>query len=161
MFDGSGVTSPQLSMTLRGSDMQPGWAACRWADWNCRVMCCSSNHQDVRLYCLPLSVWLTEPSQAAAAPAATAAAANATVGSVAPGARRMVAIFDYDPRESSPNNDIEVRLAHTYIFSLETKCSSSLCSLSAPFFYDRLSWPSAQETSYMCLVTWMKMASSM
>lgn len=29
----------------------------------------------------------------------------------APGARRMVAIFDYDPRESSPNTDVEVRPA--------------------------------------------------
>ncbi|KAM6970622.1 peripheral-type benzodiazepine receptor-associated protein 1 [Aplochiton taeniatus] len=28
----------------------------------------------------------------------------------APAARRMVAIFDYDPRESSPNNDIEAEL---------------------------------------------------
>lgn len=28
----------------------------------------------------------------------------------ASGASRMVAIFDYDPRESSPNTDIEVRL---------------------------------------------------
>ncbi|XP_029303591.1 peripheral-type benzodiazepine receptor-associated protein 1 isoform X2 [Cottoperca gobio] len=43
-----------------------------------------------------------DPSQTAAAPAA--------VGNPAPGARRMVAIFDYDPRESSPNNDIEAEL---------------------------------------------------
>lgn len=41
---------------------------------------------------------MTDPSQAAA-PA---------VGNPTPGARRMVAIFDYDPRESSPNTDIEV-----------------------------------------------------
>ncbi|KAM9780709.1 RIMS-binding protein 2 isoform 19-T19 [Syngnathus typhle] len=39
-------------------------------------------------------------SQAAAAPAANSA----------PGSRRMVAIFDYDPRESSPNTDIEAEL---------------------------------------------------
>uniref|UniRef100_A0A8C9XJC7 RIMS-binding protein 2 n=1 Tax=Sander lucioperca TaxID=283035 RepID=A0A8C9XJC7_SANLU len=32
------------------------------------------------------------------------------VGNPAPGARRMVAIFDYDPRESSPNTDIEAEL---------------------------------------------------
>ncbi|XP_029375105.1 peripheral-type benzodiazepine receptor-associated protein 1 isoform X2 [Echeneis naucrates] len=43
-----------------------------------------------------------DPSQAAA----TAAA----VGNPNPGARRMVAIFDYDPRESSPNTDIEAEL---------------------------------------------------
>ncbi|XP_074527709.1 peripheral-type benzodiazepine receptor-associated protein 1 isoform X7 [Halichoeres trimaculatus] len=41
-----------------------------------------------------------DPSQAAA-PA---------VGNPTPGARRMVAIFDYDPRESSPNTDIEAEL---------------------------------------------------
>ncbi|XP_031166552.2 peripheral-type benzodiazepine receptor-associated protein 1 isoform X17 [Sander lucioperca] len=45
-----------------------------------------------------------DPSQTA--PAAAAAA----VGNPAPGARRMVAIFDYDPRESSPNTDIEAEL---------------------------------------------------
>lgn len=28
----------------------------------------------------------------------------------------MVAIFDYDPRESSPNTDIEVRLLHMHDF---------------------------------------------
>ncbi|XP_041807847.1 RIMS-binding protein 2 [Chelmon rostratus] len=37
-------------------------------------------------------------------------AATAAVGNPAPGARRMVAIFDYDPRESSPNTDIEAEL---------------------------------------------------
>ncbi|XP_068455823.1 peripheral-type benzodiazepine receptor-associated protein 1 isoform X2 [Clinocottus analis] len=56
-----------------------------------------------------------DPSQtvaAAAAAAATppAAAAPPVVGNPAPGARRMVAIFDYDPRESSPNTDIEAEL---------------------------------------------------
>ncbi|XP_065818831.1 RIMS-binding protein 2 isoform X4 [Labrus bergylta] len=45
-----------------------------------------------------------DPSQAPA-PAAPAAAGNPT-----PGARRMVAIFDYDPRESSPNTDVEAEL---------------------------------------------------
>ncbi|XP_069366183.1 RIMS-binding protein 2 isoform X15 [Paralichthys olivaceus] len=43
-----------------------------------------------------------DPSQSAAVAAAA--------GSAAPGARRMVAIFDYDPRESSPNTDIEAEL---------------------------------------------------
>uniref|UniRef100_A0A8C2ZDH7 TSPO associated protein 1 n=1 Tax=Cyclopterus lumpus TaxID=8103 RepID=A0A8C2ZDH7_CYCLU len=32
------------------------------------------------------------------------------MGIPAPGARKMVAIFDYDPRESSPNTDIEAEL---------------------------------------------------
>ncbi|XP_040907093.1 LOW QUALITY PROTEIN: peripheral-type benzodiazepine receptor-associated protein 1 [Toxotes jaculatrix] len=36
--------------------------------------------------------------------------ATAAAGNLAPGARRMVAIFDYDPRESSPNTDIEAEL---------------------------------------------------
>lgn len=69
------------------------------------VMSHSSNYQDVRLICLPFSVWRTDPSQTAAA---------ASAGNPAPGARRMVAIFDYDPRESSPNTDIEVRLVHAW-----------------------------------------------
>ncbi|CAJ1064428.1 peripheral-type benzodiazepine receptor-associated protein 1 isoform X4 [Xyrichtys novacula] len=38
------------------------------------------------------------------------AAPAASVGNPTPGARRMVAIFDYDPRESSPNTDIEAEL---------------------------------------------------
>ncbi|CAB1455975.1 unnamed protein product [Pleuronectes platessa] len=46
-----------------------------------------------------------DPNQSAAAATVAAAA-----GSAAPGARRMVAIFDYDPRESSPNTDIEAEL---------------------------------------------------
>ncbi|XP_043997345.1 RIMS-binding protein 2 isoform X3 [Gambusia affinis] len=37
-------------------------------------------------------------------------AAPATAGKPASGARRMVAVFDYDPRESSPNTDIEAEL---------------------------------------------------
>ncbi|XP_072231495.1 peripheral-type benzodiazepine receptor-associated protein 1 isoform X2 [Leuresthes tenuis] len=37
-------------------------------------------------------------------------AAPAAGGKPAAGARRMVAIFDYDPRESSPNTDIEAEL---------------------------------------------------
>ncbi|KAG8008244.1 RIMS-binding protein 2 [Nibea albiflora] len=38
------------------------------------------------------------------------AASSKAAGNPAPGARRMVAIFDYDPRESSPNTDIEAEL---------------------------------------------------
>ncbi|XP_008426349.1 peripheral-type benzodiazepine receptor-associated protein 1 isoform X11 [Poecilia reticulata] len=38
------------------------------------------------------------------------AAPAAAAGKPASGARRMVAIFDYDPRESSPNTDIEAEL---------------------------------------------------
>ena len=63
----------------------------------------------IKLNCLSLSVRLTDPSQSAAAAVAAAA------GSAEPGARRMVAIFDYDPRESSPNTDIEVRLTRVFI----------------------------------------------
>ncbi|XP_047234815.1 peripheral-type benzodiazepine receptor-associated protein 1 isoform X1 [Girardinichthys multiradiatus] len=37
-------------------------------------------------------------------------AAPAAVGKPASGARRMIAVFDYDPRESSPNTDIEAEL---------------------------------------------------
>ncbi|XP_027887143.1 peripheral-type benzodiazepine receptor-associated protein 1 [Xiphophorus couchianus] len=37
-------------------------------------------------------------------------AAPAATGKPASGARRMVAVFDYDPRESSPNTDIEAEL---------------------------------------------------
>ncbi|KAI4813839.1 hypothetical protein KUCAC02_003061, partial [Chaenocephalus aceratus] len=53
-----------------------------------------------------------DPCQTAAPPAALPAAPPAAppVGGPAPGARRMVAIFDYDPRESSPNTDIEAEL---------------------------------------------------
>ncbi|XP_069556854.1 peripheral-type benzodiazepine receptor-associated protein 1-like [Brachyistius frenatus] len=56
-----------------------------------------------------------DPSRAAAAAAALPPpppppAAVAPVSNPAPGARRMVAIFDYDPRESSPNTDIEAEL---------------------------------------------------
>ncbi|XP_036975361.1 peripheral-type benzodiazepine receptor-associated protein 1 isoform X3 [Acanthopagrus latus] len=49
-----------------------------------------------------------DPSQAAAATASSTTVAP--VANPAPGARRMVAIFDYDPRESSPNTDIEAEL---------------------------------------------------
>ncbi|KAM3601794.1 uncharacterized protein V6R79_019027 [Siganus canaliculatus] len=49
-----------------------------------------------------------DPSQTAAAPA-PAPAPTAAVNPP-PNARRMVAIFDYDPRESSPNTDIEAEL---------------------------------------------------
>ncbi|XP_027129194.1 peripheral-type benzodiazepine receptor-associated protein 1 isoform X2 [Larimichthys crocea] len=38
------------------------------------------------------------------------ATSSKAAGNPAPGARRMVAIFDYDPRESSPNTDIEAEL---------------------------------------------------
>ncbi|KAM8898037.1 peripheral-type benzodiazepine receptor-associated protein 1 isoform 15-T17 [Spinachia spinachia] len=38
------------------------------------------------------------------------APAAAAVGKPTPAARRMLAIFDYDPRESSPNTDIEAEL---------------------------------------------------
>ncbi|XP_042355019.1 LOW QUALITY PROTEIN: peripheral-type benzodiazepine receptor-associated protein 1 [Plectropomus leopardus] len=50
-----------------------------------------------------------DPSQTAPAPAPRRRPCS-SVGNPAPGARRMVAIFDYDPRESSPNTDIEAEL---------------------------------------------------
>lgn len=72
----------------------------------------------------PLSHWLTDPSQVD--PSATAA-----VGKPAPGARRMVAIFDYDPRESSPNTDIEVRTADAFflLYGAEMFADYLLCLL--------------------------------
>lgn len=51
-------------------------------------------------------LWPSDPSH----PAAPAAG-----GKPASGARKMVAIFDYDPRESSPNTDIEVRTFYTFL----------------------------------------------
>lgn len=49
---------------------------------------------------------LTDPSHFATTPTTGRNSATA--------ACRMIAIFDYDPRESSPNTDIEVRLAPVY-----------------------------------------------
>ena len=50
---------------------------------------------------------LSAPASAAA-PTTPTPTTTPAVGNPGPGARRMVAIFDYDPRESSPNTDIEV-----------------------------------------------------
>ncbi|KAM3868936.1 peripheral-type benzodiazepine receptor-associated protein 1 [Diretmus argenteus] len=52
------------------------------------------------------ALWDESVDSSSPDPSRTAAAA----GKPAPGARRMVAIFDYDPRESSPNTDIEAEL---------------------------------------------------
>lgn len=65
--------------------------------------------------------------------------------------RRMVALFDYDPWESSPNVDSDVSQRH-----FQSSCFHF--NLLRPFFSDlyssiltnRLSWASVQETSYMC-----------
>ncbi|GLD73622.1 peripheral-type benzodiazepine receptor-associated protein 1 isoform X4, partial [Lates japonicus] len=54
------------------------------------------------------ALWEESVDSSSQDPSQTAAAA--AVGNPAPGARRMVAIFDYDPRESSPNTDIEAEL---------------------------------------------------
>ncbi|CAF98526.1 unnamed protein product, partial [Tetraodon nigroviridis] len=51
----------------------------------------------------------------------------ASARQAAPGARRMVAIFDYDPRESSPNTDIEVRAAQSDRMELGLACAHSVC----------------------------------
>ncbi|XP_076606049.1 peripheral-type benzodiazepine receptor-associated protein 1 isoform X2 [Chaetodon auriga] len=56
------------------------------------------------------SAALWEESVVSSSPDPSQTAATAAVGNPAPGARRMVAIFDYDPRESSPNTDIEAEL---------------------------------------------------
>ncbi|XP_078121725.1 peripheral-type benzodiazepine receptor-associated protein 1 isoform X2 [Sander vitreus] len=56
------------------------------------------------------TLWEESVDSSSQDPSQTAAAAAAAVGNPAPGARRMVAIFDYDPRESSPNTDIEAEL---------------------------------------------------
>ncbi|XP_022073278.1 peripheral-type benzodiazepine receptor-associated protein 1 isoform X4 [Acanthochromis polyacanthus] len=55
------------------------------------------------------ALWEESVDSSSQDPSHTAAAA-ALVENPAPGARRMVAIFDYDPRESSPNTDIEAEL---------------------------------------------------
>ncbi|XP_068585493.1 RIMS-binding protein 2 [Cebidichthys violaceus] len=55
------------------------------------------------------ALWEESVDSSSQDPSQTAPAA-AAVGNPAPGARRMVAIFDYDPRESSPNTDIEAEL---------------------------------------------------
>ncbi|XP_059207261.1 peripheral-type benzodiazepine receptor-associated protein 1 [Centropristis striata] len=54
------------------------------------------------------ALWEESVDSSSQDPSQTATAA--AVGNPAPGARRMVAIFDYDPRESSPNTDIEAEL---------------------------------------------------
>ncbi|XP_047462963.1 peripheral-type benzodiazepine receptor-associated protein 1 isoform X4 [Mugil cephalus] len=56
------------------------------------------------------ALWEESVDSSSQDPSQTAAAAAAAVANPAPGARRMVAIFDYDPRESSPNTDIEAEL---------------------------------------------------
>ncbi len=70
--------------------------------------------------------------------------------------RRMVAIFDYDPRESSPNADIEVTwlLGHIQLLILVNRMSLMHC-------LSRLNWPSARGTSSMCSGTWTLTASTM
>ncbi|XP_071317042.1 RIMS-binding protein 2 isoform X2 [Trachinotus anak] len=56
------------------------------------------------------ALWEESIDSSSQDPSQAAAAAAAAGGNPAPGARRMVAIFDYDPRESSPNTDIEAEL---------------------------------------------------
>lgn len=87
------VTFPQLSMLLI-SCMLMGWLELQ-KPLLCLIIRTSDSTISVSLFLC------SDPSQTAAA-----------VWNPAPGARRMVAIFDYDPRESSPNTDVEVRLAY-------------------------------------------------
>lgn len=97
------------------------------ADWSIATSGVCGAHLQSAGFHLPLFL-PTDPGQApatpaaaappppaphtTAAPAAPAAAGRATAENLQPGARRMVAIFDYDPRESSPNTDIEVLFVH-------------------------------------------------
>ncbi|XP_034033426.1 RIMS-binding protein 2 isoform X2 [Thalassophryne amazonica] len=53
------------------------------------------------------ALWEERTDSSSQDPTQTSAAATENP---TPGARRMVAIFDYDPRESSPNTDIEAEL---------------------------------------------------
>uniref|UniRef100_A0A8C7YQ07 SH3 domain-containing protein n=1 Tax=Oryzias sinensis TaxID=183150 RepID=A0A8C7YQ07_9TELE len=56
------------------------------------------------------SAALQEESVDSCSPEPCQAAPPTVTGKPASGARRMIAIFDYDPRESSPNTDIEAEL---------------------------------------------------
>ncbi|XP_078786483.1 peripheral-type benzodiazepine receptor-associated protein 1 isoform X17 [Oryzias latipes] len=56
------------------------------------------------------SAALQEESVDSCGPEPCQAAPPTVTGKPASGARRMIAIFDYDPRESSPNTDIEAEL---------------------------------------------------
>lgn len=111
------MTFPQLSMMLSESNVRT-----RSAYWKCPF----SGLWTKKSVCppTPFSYWLTDPSQVD--PSATAA-----VGKPAPGARRMVAIFDYDPRESSPNTDIEVRTPDAFflLYGAELFADYPLCLL--------------------------------
>lgn len=64
--------------------------------------------EETRLQLLQQGFLSTAASMEKIDPSHTAAAT--LTENPAPGARRMVAIFDYDPRESSPNTDIEAEL---------------------------------------------------
>lgn len=69
----------------------------------------------------------------------------------------MVAIFDYDPRQSSPNTDIEVR-PYRSLRRGKAGAAAAACAHSV-FDCGRRSWPSALGTSFTSLVTWTKTAS--
>ncbi|XP_054610176.1 RIMS-binding protein 2 isoform X20 [Dunckerocampus dactyliophorus] len=53
---------------------------------------------------------LWEESIDSSSPGPSQAAAPCAGGKPVPGSRKMLAVFDYDPRESSPNSDIEAEL---------------------------------------------------
>lgn len=69
--------------------------------------------------------------------------------------RRMVALFDYDPWESSPNVDSDVSQNHDS--ALIFYFNPINCVLSLFVSFNRLSWASVQETLYMCWAIWTKM----
>lgn len=69
--------------------------------------------------------------------------------------RRMVALFDYDPWESSPNVDSDVSQNHDS--GLIFYFTPIYCVFSLFVSFNRLSWVSVLETLYMCWEIWTKM----
>lgn len=129
-------------------------SAWRWRSRTCRH---NKPHADVAETCdssLPgcqselfAPLCLTDPSQTAPAAAA--------VGNPAPGARRMVAIFDYDPRESSPNTDIEVRHMHISYSRQFSVCVVVVFAHYLPrFFWPGSGWADLQRRRHHTCVWW-------
>ncbi|XP_008288768.1 peripheral-type benzodiazepine receptor-associated protein 1 [Stegastes partitus] len=89
--------------------LQAGLFSARGSNYSVIVLMLFSPHP--RLFPVEsAALWEESVDSSSQDPSQAAAAAAAPVENPAPGARRMVAIFDYDPRESSPNTDIEAEL---------------------------------------------------
>ena len=74
--------------------------------------------------------------------------------------RSMVAVFDYNPRESSPNVDVEVRtFGESPANGGGGRASPGLTA--ASWFLHRQSCPSEQGMSSLFLGAWTMMASTM